>query len=71
MKKQNNLERLPDIGGIYLWTFQFKDGYLVYSAGITKSTKIRLDSKFRFGIWNFFLKKKLASIKNLSRKEND
>ncbi|MDA9069738.1 hypothetical protein N9K07_03180 [Arenitalea sp.] len=40
-EKQNNLDKLPDIDGIYLWTFQFKDGYLVYCAGITKSTKTR------------------------------
>jgi hypothetical protein len=40
-EKQNNLDRLPDIDGVYLWTFQFKDGYLVYCAGITKSTKRR------------------------------
>lgn len=40
-ENQNKLDKLPDINGIYLWTFQFKDGYLVYCAGITKSTKKR------------------------------
>ena len=37
----NSLDKIPDIEGVYLWTFQYKDGYLVYCAGITKSTKKR------------------------------
>lgn len=40
-ENQNNLPKIPDIQGIYLWTFQYKDGYLVYCAGVTKSTQIR------------------------------
>jgi hypothetical protein len=40
-ENQNNLDKIPDTEGIYLWTFQYKDGYLVYCAGITKSTKMR------------------------------
>lgn len=40
-ENQNNLDEIPDTEGIYLWTFQYKDGYLVYCAGITKSTKKR------------------------------
>ena len=38
---KNNLDEIPDTEGVYLWTFQYKDGYLVYCAGITKSTKKR------------------------------
>jgi hypothetical protein len=38
----NNPDSVPDIEGIYLFTFKYKDGYLVYSAGITTSTKKRL-----------------------------
>jgi len=41
---QNNLEKIPDIEGIYLWTFEFMDGYLIYCAGITNSTKKRFRS---------------------------
>ena len=37
----NNLEVIPELEGIYLWTFNYKDGYLVYAAGITKSTRRR------------------------------
>ncbi len=40
-ENQNNLTEIPDINGVYLWTFEFKNGYLVYCAGITKSTKRR------------------------------
>jgi len=40
-ENQNNLEKMPDLEGIYLMTFQYKDGYLVGGAGITKSTKSR------------------------------
>jgi hypothetical protein len=40
-ENQNGLDKIPDIDGIYLWTFQHKQGYLVYCAGITKSTKKR------------------------------
>lgn len=40
-ENQNNLNKIPDTEGIYLWTFQYKDGYLIYCAGITKSTKKR------------------------------
>lgn len=41
-ENQNGLDKIPDITGIYLWTFQHEEGYLVYCAGITNSTKRRL-----------------------------
>lgn len=37
-ENQNSLDKIPEIEGIYLWTFQYKKGYLVYCAGVTKST---------------------------------
>lgn len=40
-ESQNNFEKIPDIEGIYLWTFRYEDGYLIYCAGITKSTRKR------------------------------
>lgn len=40
---QNNLDKIPDINGIYLWAFQYRDGYVVYCAGITNSTKRRFN----------------------------
>ena len=43
-ENQNNLDIIPDIEGVYLWTFEYQDGYLVYCAGITNSTKKRFKS---------------------------
>ncbi|BDD08746.1 hypothetical protein FUAX_11780 [Fulvitalea axinellae] len=37
---------LPNTSGVYLWTFPFRDGYVVYLAGVTKSTKSRFKSHF-------------------------
>jgi hypothetical protein len=41
-ENQNNLCTIPDIEGLYLFTFTYNDGYLVYAAGITNSTKKRI-----------------------------
>lgn len=41
-ESKNNLEAVPDVEGIYLFAFTYKDGYLIYAAGITNSTKKRL-----------------------------
>lgn len=43
-EEYNDLTSMPDIEGIYLWTFKYKDGYLIYCAGITNSTKKRFRS---------------------------
>lgn len=40
-ENQNNLDTIPETEEIYLWTFEYKDGYLVYCAGITKYTRKR------------------------------
>lgn len=32
----NNLNSIPDIGGLYLQTFKYQGGYLIYSAGLTR-----------------------------------
>ena len=40
----NNLDPIPDIEGIYLWTFCYNNGYLIYAAGITNSTQRRFKS---------------------------
>lgn len=31
----DNLSSIPRLPGIYLWTFRYEDGYLIYGAGIT------------------------------------
>ena len=33
---QSGLPSLPDLTGLYLQTFEYKDGYLVYAAGLTR-----------------------------------
>jgi len=56
-ENQNGLDKIPDIDGIYLWTFQYKNGYLVYCAGITKSTKKRFrqhTSQYKNGNYTVF-----------------
>lgn len=37
----NRLKPIPDIAGIYLFTFEYSDGYILRSAGVTSSTKRR------------------------------
>jgi hypothetical protein len=38
---------IPNICGVYLFTFKYRDGYLVYAAGITKSMKTRFSQHTR------------------------
>ena len=37
-ESENNLRPIPKISGIYLQTFEYKGGYLIYAAGITRRT---------------------------------
>lgn len=37
----NNLKPIPDIAGVYLFTFEYQDGYILRSAGVTNSMKRR------------------------------
>ena len=43
----NGINTIPDVGGIYLFTFKYKDGFLLYLAGITNSTKRRISEHCR------------------------
>jgi hypothetical protein len=66
---QNNLDKIPDIEGVYLWTFKYKDGYLVYCAGITNSTKKRFRShtlEYKSGNYTVF---EIDEAENGKRKE--
>lgn len=38
---QNGLEKVPDIAGVYLGAFEYRDGYIVCWAGVTGSMKRR------------------------------
>ncbi len=51
----NLLNPLPDIAGVYLLTFKFKKGNILYLAGITNSTKKRFSThtrEFKKGNYN-------------------
>lgn len=36
------LDKIPDIQGVYLFTFPYDEGFVLYSVGITNSTRRRL-----------------------------
>jgi hypothetical protein len=46
-ENKNGLNSIPDIEGVYLFTFNFKEGFLIYAVGITNSTKRRISSHTR------------------------
>jgi len=39
--EKNESEKIPNVSGVYLWTFKYKEGYLIYLAGATTSMKRR------------------------------
>jgi hypothetical protein len=43
----NNLTPIPDIAGVYLFTFEYKDGYILRGAGHTNSMKRRFSQHKR------------------------
>ena len=44
---KGKVNTLPDIHGVYLLTFPYMDGYVLYCAGITNSTKRRFSQHTR------------------------
>ncbi|WNY24210.1 hypothetical protein MmiHf6_15400 [Methanimicrococcus hongohii] len=46
-ENETGLDSIPDVEGVYLWTFEYEDGYLLYLAGVTKSMKTRFQSHSR------------------------
>ncbi len=46
-EEKNHLQKMPDLEGVYIFTFKFKTGYLVYCAGVTNSTKRRFSEHTR------------------------
>ncbi len=46
-EKISESNSLPNLPGVYLFTFAFKDGFLVYHAGVTSSTKNRIKQHIR------------------------
>jgi|ERR1035441_1642971 hypothetical protein len=35
-KFKSNLPSIPNVPGVYLWTVEYQDGYIIYAAGITR-----------------------------------
>lgn len=46
-EKVNKLKPIPDISGVYLFTFEYKDGYILRSVGVTNSMKRRFSQHAR------------------------
>jgi hypothetical protein len=46
-EKINKLKPISDIAGVYLFTFEYKDGYILRSAGVTNSIKRRFSQHRR------------------------
>lgn len=46
-EEYNNQEEMKPTEGVYLWTFEFKECFLIYAAGITNSTKRRFATHTR------------------------
>ncbi len=68
-ENKNNLAPAPDIGGVYLFTFKFRDGFILYGAGITKSTRSRLLTHKREYIKGNYTILDVSSAKSGLRKE--
>ncbi len=41
-EKENNLNTIIDVAGVYILSFEYKDGFLLYAVGITNSTRKRI-----------------------------
>lgn len=56
-EKFNNQEKMQHAAGVYLWTFEYKEGFLIYAAGVTNSTKRRFAThtrEYRKGNYTIF-----------------
>lgn len=52
---RTGLSAIPDISGVYLFTFPYSDGFVLYCIGVTKSMKQRLQThtrEYRKGNYN-------------------
>jgi hypothetical protein len=49
-ERENNLSPIPNIPGVYLQTFEYQDGYLIYAAGLTRRPVPR---RFRDHTYNY------------------
>lgn len=62
-------EKMPDVAGVYIFCFPYKENFLLESAGVTKSTKQRIAShirEYKYGGYNIF---DMDAISRLERLE--
>lgn len=45
--KHNDLDDIHDVAGVYLFTFEYRDGYILRSVGVSKSIKKRISQHTR------------------------
>jgi len=65
----NELDTIPDVAGVYLFTFEYKDGYILRSAGHTNSMKRRFSQHKREYMSGNYTVLDVKSAYNGERKE--
>lgn len=65
----NKLNPIPDIAGVYLFTFEYLDGYILRSVGVTSSMKRRFREHTREHYKGNYTVLDVESAKNGVRKE--
>lgn len=68
-ERENRLAIIPDIAGVYLLTFEYKDGYILRSAGVTNSMKRRFSQHKREYMSGRYTVLNITSAKKGERKE--
>ena len=68
-EKINKLKPIQDIAGVYLMTFEYKDGYILRSAGVSNSAKRRFSQHKREYIKGKYTVLDVEYAKNGERKE--
>jgi len=65
----NKLDTIPDTAGVYLFTFDYKDGFILRSAGVTKSMKRRFSQHKRLYLSGSYTVLDVKSAMNGERNE--
>lgn len=60
--------KMPDVAGVYIFCFPYRDGFLLEAAGVTKSTKQRIAThirEYKYGGYNIFDMDALSRLERL------
>ena len=69
-ERQGGLASLPSHSGVYLWTFECQDGYLIYAAGLTRRPlRQRFQEHTRLYLSGDYTVLDVAQLKNGVRSE--